>query len=228
MEVRLEDFSSSDFDAKDWLNSQFASLSVDDVLAAPGTATTTSQQGNDRIKARFRHQAPQIARDIVSLGKLVQDTQLAIASFSKAVESQSLSAGAVERIVDIDTARRQLGKSVSSLEYLRNYANLPQKIRSLIADGDFVQAWSLVDKAKAMCSALGGQQLPSTDSAALNVLDAADIREYEEQVKQAAITKLCTAAIDGDAETIISAGHVLEDHGLAGVVESNYIKQRIE
>ncbi|KAI8321963.1 hypothetical protein GQ54DRAFT_166386 [Martensiomyces pterosporus] len=248
MEVRLDDFSSSEFDVKDWLNSQFASLSVDDLVATTGDGgarhggdgfaqklttqlhflATNSQQGNDRIKARFRHQAPQIARDIAALGKLVQDTQAAISGFSKAMESQVLAENAVGCIVDIDTARRQMEQSVDALEYLRSYTNLPQKIQLLIDKGELAQAWDLVDKVKSMCTTLGGQPMPDADSSVSTVLDARDAQRYEDQVRQAATEELCSAAASDDAEAVAAASRLLEAHGHGDVVESSYTMQRAE
>ncbi|KAJ1932940.1 hypothetical protein FBU59_006200, partial [Linderina macrospora] len=190
MEIRLDDFSSSTFDVKHWLNAQFSSTTTDPISAENRTDTlsqklttqlhflaTNSQQSNDRIKARFRHQAPQIARDIVALSKLIQETQVAISAFSKTTDAQSLSVQALERVVNIETVRRQLDKSVSAMEYFRDYADFPKKIQKLVDDNDVEKAWELVDRARAMGESFGEQ--PGEN--------AVDIGASEKKVKDMAL-----------------------------------------
>ncbi|KAJ1795688.1 hypothetical protein LPJ59_004200, partial [Coemansia sp. RSA 2399] len=167
MEVRLDAFSSPDYDVKDWLNQQFATIDVASTFesARPLTPSpeksnversggdsvrhtsesmtqrlttqlhilaTNSQQGNDRIKARFRHQAAQITRDISALAKLISDTQRHMLELSAEIEVQRPTARAVERLVHIDTARQRLQRSVAALDHLRSYTDLPQKINGLL------------------------------------------------------------------------------------------------
>ncbi|KAJ1950788.1 hypothetical protein EC988_004256 [Linderina pennispora] len=227
MEIRLDDFSSSTFDVKQWLNAQFSSASPDPISAENRTDTlsqklttqlhflaTNSQQSNDRIKARFRHQAPQIARDIASLSKLVQETQVAISAFSKTIDAQSLSANALERVVNIETVRGQLEKSVSAMEYFRDYADFPKKIQRLVDEGDVEKAWELMDRARAMSKSFGEQ--PGEN--------AVDIGASEQKVRDMAVTMVEAAIKEQDADKLAGLRVLLDKHESGDIVRPAYVR----
>ncbi|KAJ2883705.1 hypothetical protein IWW38_005516, partial [Coemansia aciculifera] len=217
MEIRLDDFSAPSFDVKAWVNEQFAGLdgasafddipsaaTVEDSVAGQQSAdilaqrlttqlhflATNAQQGNDRIKARFRHQATQLTRDIAALTKLVQETQISIAEFSATVDARTQSAQAVQRIVDIDSVRSQLEQTVIALDNMRSYSNLPQKISALIASGELSQAWDLVDSVERIGSSKDG--VPGIDSDT--------IQRFREQLMSATTLLLSEAVASHNSE----------------------------
>ncbi|KAJ2783682.1 hypothetical protein GGI15_002494 [Coemansia interrupta] len=241
MDIRLDDFSASDFDVKEWLNQQFATLDVDAVFderAADSSErlalqqeqdnqlqklttqlhllATNAQQNSDRIKARFRHQTSQIVRDLAALGKLVHETQSTVATFSETVNARSLSAPAVEEIVDIDRVRFQLERSVLAMEHLRNYTNLPQKISALVDAGELAQAWRLVDSASS-----------SSDTASVGLIPE-DVQRFGSQIEAAAISRLGEAITSHDADMALETCRLLAAHGLGKMIESTYIRLRSE
>ncbi|KAJ1721954.1 hypothetical protein LPJ53_003587 [Coemansia erecta] len=241
MEIRLDDFSASDFDVKNWLNQQFATLDVDAVFDEKAAESsqrlarqqeqdnqlqklttqlhllaTNAQQNSDRIKARFRHQTSQIVRDLSALGKLVHETQSTVARFSETVNARSLSAPAVEEIVDIDRVRHQLERSVLAMEHLRNYTNLPQKISALIEAGELAQAWRLVDSASS-----------SADTASVGLIPE-DVQRFGSQIEAAAISRLDEAITSHNADMALETCRLLAAHGLGKMIESTYIRLRSE
>ncbi|KAI9501208.1 hypothetical protein BX070DRAFT_247881 [Coemansia spiralis] len=269
MDVRLDEFSSSQFDVKGWLNQQFASLDMDaafDVSSALAQKTaaidntggsnnksanrlgtesmtqrlttqlhflaTNSQQGSDRIKARFRHQAAQIVRDIAALTKLIQHTHQRISELSLQINAQNATTRVVERVVEIGTVRHQLQRSVSALDYLRSYTNLPQKINALLASGDLTQAWELVDSiaSATIASDNPGQQQQTEEgmgpSASAAELDPNDINNYKEQIRLAAMEKLSISISNHDAEATTAISKLLALHGYGNKVEPVFVELR--
>ncbi|KAJ2725617.1 hypothetical protein GGI07_001117 [Coemansia sp. Benny D115] len=245
MEVRLDAFSSSDFDAKSWLNQQLETAETnapdnnavqhtqDQLLQKLSTQlhllATNAQQNSDRTKARFRHQTPQILRDLASMGKLVQETQASVAELSKAVESRLASSHIVENVVSIDTARRQLERTVSALEYLRSYTDLPQKIEALIDTGKLAQAWKLMDSAKCRTEEpSGGAEAEEANIAASVGLGAEDRKRLAEQIEARVLAQLREAVLAHDAPKTAEAAQLLAAHGLGATVESVVVELRLE
>ncbi|KAJ2252039.1 hypothetical protein GGH98_003120, partial [Coemansia sp. RSA 454] len=154
MEVSLEEFGTLDFDVKAWLNRQFAAQTNDDSAATDDARAqrlvtqlhflaTNAQQNSDRIKARFRHQAAQIGRDIAGLGKAVSATQAQLVGLTQAVDRQAASAPTMATVVELGTAQRQLARTVEALGLQRSYTDLPQKVDGLVEARDFGRAWAL-------------------------------------------------------------------------------------
>ncbi|KAJ2785892.1 hypothetical protein H4R18_000281 [Coemansia javaensis] len=240
-EVSIEAFSPAHFDVKEWTNRQFAALSVDDVFGpaegagagvgaggGPGPEglaqrlttqlhflATTAQQNSDRVKARFRHQAAQIARDIAALGRLVQETRQQIAGLAAAVDAQRASAPAVQAVVDIGTARRRIEGSMAALDHLRTYANLPQKIDALIADGELTRASELISTMD-----------PAAERAAEAPvgLSADEVQAYRAQIEAAAVAAFGQAAAAHDVERAAQASHLLAAHGRHDAVEAELLR----
>ncbi|KAJ2080629.1 hypothetical protein GGI09_007727, partial [Coemansia sp. S100] len=238
MEIRLDSFSAPSFDVKAWVNEQLAELdgasAFDDEGSVAGRQSadaltqrlttqlhflaTNAQQGNDRIKARFRHQATQLTRDISALTKLVQETQESISEFSATVDARAQSARAVQRIVDIDVVRTQLERTVVALDNMRSYSNLPQKVGALVASGDLSQAWDLVDGVERVGSSKEG-------AAAVNI---ETIQGFREQLTLATTQRLGKAAAGHNAEQMVEAARLLTAHGLGDTIRTTYLKQRLE
>ncbi|KAJ2828433.1 hypothetical protein GGI24_002390 [Coemansia furcata] len=238
MEVRLDSFSAPSFDVKAWVNEQLAELDGDsafddessvagrqgaDALAQKLTTqlhflATNAQQGNDRIKARFRHQATQLTRDISALSKLVQETQESISEFSATVDARAQSARAVQRIVDIDVVRTQLERTVVALDNMRSYSNLPQKVSALIASGELSQAWNLVDGVERVGSSKEGVAAINIDT----------IQGFREQLILATTQRLSAATSGHNVEHMVEAAQLLSAHGLSDTVRTTYLKQRLE
>ncbi|KAJ1945386.1 hypothetical protein GGF37_001725 [Kickxella alabastrina] len=244
MEVRLDAFSASDFDIKQWLNQQFASLASNAQPPAGNTdqkaqeqqqdnliqklttqlhlLASNTQQSSDRIKARFRHQNSQIMRDIMALGKLVQETQASISTLTDTLNSQSVAAQAVEKIAQINTVRQQLERSEQALEYLRCYTDLPQKISAFIDSGELAQAWGLVDS-------VDQSALAQTKGEGSSVgISAEDARKFEEQIETAVIGRLEQAIAAHDAENMAEAARLLQAHGRSDTVQSAFLRIRSE
>ncbi|KAJ1734345.1 hypothetical protein LPJ61_001125 [Coemansia biformis] len=239
MDISLDAFSSPQFDAKGWINQQFAALDTGDVFDAPAEEgagagpeslaqrlatqlhflATNAQQNSDRIKARFRHQAAQIARDIAALGRLVQVTRQRMAAVADAVEAQQASALAVRVLVDIGTVKHRVEGAVSALDYLRSYTNLPEKISALMADGELARAWELVDAmGPGMCPAAGAPGALGVDEA----------QSYGAKIQAAVAAELCRAAAADDTEAAARASRLLVEHGRGDVVETEVLRLRSE
>ncbi|KAJ2489655.1 hypothetical protein IWW37_003793 [Coemansia sp. RSA 2050] len=238
MEIRLDSFSAPSFDVKAWVNEQLAELdgtsAFDDESSVTGKQSadtltqrlttqlhflaTNAQQGNDRIKARFRHQATQLTRDISALTRLVQETQESISEFSATVDARAQSARAVQRIVDIDVVRTQLERTVVALDNMRSYSNLPQKIAALVDSGELSQAWDLVDGVERV----GGSK---EGSASVNI-DV--IKGFREQLTLATTQRLSEAATAHKAEHMVEAARLLAAHGHSDTIRTTYLKQRLE
>ncbi|KAJ2689285.1 Golgi transport complex subunit 7 [Coemansia sp. RSA 1285] len=257
MEVRLDAFSSTDFNVKEWLNQQFASLDAAEAFGTGGTLqaqtqkqqnasesitqrlttqlhilATNAQQGSDRIKARFRHQAAQITRDIAALARLIGDTQKHMAGLTAEIEAQQPAARAVENLVHIGTARHRLQRSVAALDHLRSYTDLPQKINTLIEDGDLAQAWRLVDSIEVDADGRGerrkGSAGPESDASAIGLSETADIEQYKERVAKAAMDRLEKAVREQNAETASELGRLLASHSHGSKVEQVLVKIRAD
>ncbi|KAJ2412244.1 hypothetical protein H4218_002222 [Coemansia sp. IMI 209128] len=238
MEIRLDSFSAPSFDVKAWVNEQLAELdgasAFDDETSAADKQSadaltqrlttqlhflaTNAQQGNDRIKARFRHQATQLTRDISALTKLVQETQESIAEFSATVDARAQSAQAVQRIVDIDVVRTQLERTVVALDNMRSYSNLPQKIAALVGSGELSQAWDLVDGVERVGGSKEGVAGANTDA----------IKGFREQLTLATTQRLSEAVVAHNAEHMVEAARLLSAHGLSDTIRATYLKQRLE
>ncbi|KAJ2339280.1 hypothetical protein GGF43_006679, partial [Coemansia sp. RSA 2618] len=254
MDVRLEEFGTSQFDVKAWLNRQFASQ-TDDIHGAgsdtlgtknspgsdtpgtkhsPGSDTlgtkssadpqandaqrlvtqlhflaTNAQQNSDRIKARFRHQAAQIARDMAGLAKAVQQTQAQLAGLAQAAEQQAAAASTIAAVVKLGTARRQLARTVAALELQRSYTDLPQKVEALVDARDFGSAWALVDS---VAGAAG--------------LDAAEVLSCRQRIEAGAGAELARAAAERDAGAAAQVAQLLAAHGLAAHIETETVRVR--
>ncbi|KAJ2716036.1 hypothetical protein H4R19_000870 [Coemansia spiralis] len=227
MDISLDAFSSPGFDAKGWVNKQFAALSVDEAVGAgpEGLAqrlatqlhflAANAQQNSDRIKARFRHQAAQIARDIASLSRLVQDTQQQMAGVAAAVAAQRASAPAMQALADVGAVKRRVEDSVSALDYLRNYTDLPQKIGALIAQGELARAWELVDAA-------GPAARP--DTGALGALSAEEAQRYRQQIQGAVVASLGSACEADNVDAAAQASRLLAEHGCSEVVAAEILR----
>ncbi|KAJ2654771.1 hypothetical protein IWW48_005907 [Coemansia sp. RSA 1200] len=255
MEVRLDAFSSTDFNVKEWLNQQFASLDAAEAFGMGDTLqtqtqtrqnasesmtqrlttqlhilATNAQQGSDRIKARFRHQAAQITRDIAALARLIGDTQKHMAGLTAEIEAQQPAARAVENLVHIGTARQRLQRSVAALDHLRSYTDLPQKINTLIEDGNLTQAWRLVDSIEEDADGRSERRKssagPESNASAIGLSKAADIEQYKERVAKAAMSRLEKAVREQDAETASELGRLLTSHSHGSKVEQILIKIR--
>ncbi|KAJ2744271.1 hypothetical protein GGI20_003102 [Coemansia sp. BCRC 34301] len=231
MEIRLDAFSAPSFDVKTWVNEQFAELdgasafddTAVDALAQRLTTqlhflATNAQQGNDRIKTRFRHQATQLTRDIAALTKLVQETQQSIANFSATVDARTQSAQAVQRIVDIDSVRALLERTVVALDNMRSYSNLPQKVGALIAGGELSQAWDLVDGVERAGSSTDGASIVGDDT----------IRGFREQLTVATTQLLSEAVAGHNSQRMVEASQLLAAHGYSDVIRTTYLGQRLE
>ncbi|KAJ1665753.1 hypothetical protein IW140_003269 [Coemansia sp. RSA 1813] len=278
MEVRLDAFSSPDYDVKEWLNQQFVSIDATAAFepALPQMPTpekpdpdqnsstdkgssdrgrnvsesmtqrlttqlhilaTNAQQGNDRIKARFRHQAAQISRDIAALAKLIGETQKHMAELSTEIEAQKPTTHAVERLVHIDTARQRLQRSVAALDHLRSYTDLPQKINSFLENGDLAQVWRLIDSIEEDVARRGSLQHgleKGSGGAGVEVdvtsigLDADEIEKYKKRVTAAAMDRLEKAIRDHDAEELSFVGKLLASHGHGNRIERTFIDIRAD
>ncbi|KAJ2394404.1 hypothetical protein GGI23_004698 [Coemansia sp. RSA 2559] len=276
MEVRLDAFSSADYDVKDWLNQQFATIDVastfeparpqahspekSNVERSSGNSArhtsesmtqrlttqlhilaTNSQQGNDRIKARFRHQAAQITRDISALAKLISGTQRYMLELSAEIEAQKPTARAVERLVHIDTARQRLQRSVAALDHLRSYTDLPQKINGLLESGDLAQAWRLVDSIEEDAGRRDGQQHvlekgsgsagAETEAgvAAIGIgLGSKEVEHYKKRVTAAAMGQLEKAIREHNAEAMATVSKLLASHGHGSRVEQAFVDIRAD
>ncbi|KAJ2599113.1 hypothetical protein GGF39_002364 [Coemansia sp. RSA 1721] len=264
MEVRLDAFSASDFNVKDWLNEQFATLDAEaafgvtaaessdgnsndskedsrharqqeqDTLVQKLTTqlhllATNAQQNSDRIKARFRHQTPQIVRDLAALAKLVKETQASVASFAEKIDARSMSAPAVDSIVDMDTVRNQLDRSISALRHLRNYTDLPQKIAALVDSGDLDQAWNLIDSA--VISQTDGADGPAHASAGAGGsvgLSQQEAQGFRTQIETAALARLEEVISAHDAQRTLETARLLKCHGRGDAIESIYVRLRSE
>lgn len=239
MELSLDTFAASDFDVKAWLNDQFAGLDASDSnqqgtkaekLAQRLTTqlhflATNAQQGNERIKARFQHQAAQITRDIASLSKLVQETQSSLDAFSTVADHQkSSSEGTMERVVEIGTAKRQMEKTVAALDYLHDYNSLPQKVEALIKEGDLVKAWEMVDSVSR--SAQDNPNMALEQKGIETILSKDDIKNYEKQVCQATIKRLTEEIASHEAGSVAETSSLLLSHGHGDEVGSIYLTQR--
>ncbi|KAJ2501624.1 hypothetical protein IWW47_003095, partial [Coemansia sp. RSA 2052] len=179
--------------------------------------------GSDRIKARFRHQATQLTRDIAALTKLVQETQESIAEFSATVDERTQSAQAVQRIVDIDTVRSQLERTVIALDSMRSYSNLPQKIGALIASGELGQAWDLVDSVERIGRSKDGGGGGCASAVGDDVIQGA-----RKQLTSATTHLLSEAIAVHNSERMIEAARLLTAHGSSDVIRTTYLSQRLE
>ncbi|KAI7829950.1 hypothetical protein BX661DRAFT_180795 [Kickxella alabastrina] len=193
-----------------------------DAFSATTLLASNTQQSSDRIKARFRHQNSQIMRDIMALGKLVQETQASISTLTDTLNSQSVAAQAVEKIAQINTVRQQLERSEQALEYLRCYTDLPQKISAFIDSGELAQAWGLVDS-------VDQSALAQTKGEGSSVgISAEDARKFEEQIETAVIGRLEQAIVAHDTENMAEAARLLQAHGRSDTVQSAFLRIRSE
>ncbi|KAJ1820198.1 hypothetical protein LPJ56_003492, partial [Coemansia sp. RSA 2599] len=195
---------------------------------------TNAQQNSDRIKARFRHQTPQIVRDLTALAKLVRETQASVASFAERINARALSAPAIDKIVDMDTVRHQLGRSISALRHLRNYTDLPQKVAALVDAGDLEQAWRLIDSA-AVSQTRDTHTATSDAAASVSAgaggsvgLSPQESLRFKAQIEEAALARLEEAISAHDAQRTLETARLFESHGRAGAIEPIYIRLRSE
>ncbi|KAJ2009189.1 hypothetical protein GGI04_000662 [Coemansia thaxteri] len=155
MEIRLDEFSQASFDVKAWVNGQFAAgAGSGDGASADGLAqrlttqlqilATTAQQGNDRLRARQRHQAAQTGRDVAGVAQALQAARRAAADFAAAGAGSAQAAAAVRRVVAIDGVRARVQQAAAALDSARRSSALPQKIGALVAGGDLAQAWDQI------------------------------------------------------------------------------------
>ncbi|KAJ2270800.1 hypothetical protein EV176_004192 [Coemansia sp. RSA 451] len=222
MEVSLEEFGTLDFDVKAWLNRQFAAQTNDDSAATDDARAqrlvtqlhflaTNAQQNSDRIKARFRHQAAQIGRDIAGLGKAVSATQAQLVGLTQAVDRQAASAPTMAAVVELGTAQRQLARTVEALGLQRSYTDLPQKVDGLVEARDFGRAWALVD---GVAGAAG--------------LDADEVHACRERIEAGVVGELGRAVAERDAEAAARMGQLLAAHGQTELVETEFVRVRAQ
>ncbi|KAJ1858759.1 hypothetical protein GGH12_005984 [Coemansia sp. RSA 1822] len=222
MEVSLEEFGTLDFDVKAWLNRQFAAQTNGDSAATDDARAqrlvtqlhflaTNAQQNSDRIKARFRHQAAQIGRDIAGLGKAVCATQAQLSGLAQAVDRQAASAPTMAAVVELGTAQRQLARTVEALGLQRSYTDLPQKVDGLVETRDFGRAWALVD---GVAGAAG--------------LDADEVQACLERIEAGAVGELGRAVAERDAEAAAHMGQLLAAHGQSELVETEFVRVRAQ
>ncbi|KAJ2806201.1 hypothetical protein H4R20_001775 [Coemansia guatemalensis] len=248
MDIRLETFGAADFDVKSWLNRQFETLGVgcadpqadnetsgSALIAGDGDGAqrlatqlhflaTSAQQNSDRIKARFRNQAGQIARDIAALGRLVNETRLQMDSLTRAASAQAASGAAVEQVVTLGTARRRVEETAAALDLLRSYTDLPQKIQTLMEAGEHAQAWELVDSAMAQSTSDGAQH-SSLAGMGLGADEALQLRAH---IQTAVAADLTAAIAAQDVEAASRASRVLSAHGCSDTIEAEFLRQRSE
>ncbi|KAJ2848610.1 hypothetical protein J3B02_003916, partial [Coemansia erecta] len=205
---------------------------------------TNAQQNSDRIKARFRHQAPQIIRDLAALAKLVKETQASVASFAEKINARSLSAPAIDKVVDMDTVRHQLDKSILALRHLRDYTDLPQKITALVDSGDLDQAWQLLEGATVSKTGNSSAERDGDDDASVSAntsnsnstsangssvgLNPQEVQRFKSQIEAAALARLEEGISDHDAQKTLETARLLESHSCADAIGSIYIRLRSE
>ncbi|KAJ2160391.1 hypothetical protein GGF46_002281 [Coemansia sp. RSA 552] len=207
MDVNIEALGAADFDATAWLNAQVAAGAVDGgQLHVAATKlhflATTAQQNSDRVRARVRAQGAAAARDAARLVRHVRLAQQQAQEIEAAVDAQAAAAPALERVVAIGRARRQMARTVAALERVRDCADLPRRIDALVSSGDVARAWALVD-------GLG---------------ESADA--HRKRLEAAAIGQLRSALASGDSAAAAHAARLLTDHGSADVAGAELLSQR--
>ncbi|KAJ2452728.1 hypothetical protein EV183_002707 [Coemansia sp. RSA 2336] len=211
--MEIKDFAAESFDVNDWVNAQFKD--VDDIGAdkrAQRLATqlqilaTAAQQNSERVKARMRHQAAQMSRDVAALAKLVRAAQTHASILTQAVDAQAAGMPAIARIAEAGASVRKADRIAAALDAQQQLETLPQRVEELVAAQKLTLAWDAVDAA---------------GSASVAV-------ECLEQIRKATVAEVARAAAAGDAGAAADAVRALADHGYADAAESEVLRVRVD
>ncbi|KAJ2650198.1 hypothetical protein IWW40_002571 [Coemansia sp. RSA 1250] len=211
--MEIKEFAAESFDVNRWVNAQFKD--VDDVGAdkrAQRLATqlqilaTAAQQNSERVKARMRHQAAQMSRDVAALAKLVRAAQTHAADLTQAVDAQAAGMPAITRIAEAGASVRKAARIAAALDAQQQLETLPQRVEELVAAQKLALAWDAVDAAGSASVAM----------------------ECLEQIRTATIAEVARAAAAGDSGAAADAVQALADHGYADAAEAEILRVRVD
>ncbi|KAJ2842919.1 hypothetical protein IWW36_005737, partial [Coemansia brasiliensis] len=214
MEISLEDFAAENFDVNGWVNAQL--MDVGDDIGADKRAqrlatqlqilATAAQQNSERVKARMRHQAAQMSRDVAALAKLVRTAQTHAADLTQAVDAQAAGMPAIARIAEAGAVVRRTERIAAALDAQRQLETLPQRVEELVAAQKFALAWDMVDAAGS----------------------AGVVSDCREKIHKATVAEVGRAAAAGDSGAAADAVQALVNHGYADAAEAEILRVRMD